>query len=639
MAEQRVQINSLQGLRNVSSPSARAIDPYYQVDPNKTNLGQLVNSLKAINPAIQGIVDADIERQRDADAQAAEIQFAKDSLTNDPIKLSTGEMHPDQSWAWTVGYKNAAGKQIFQKWQIEKNREYQEKLNSGEFDNNPDMFIGWLNQSKSELFEQVGSDKYVIGGFTDQMRGYESQLISAHSASSYSRAYNNREALAISNVDDAITSFIEGATTFDKAFASIKEEVETAYQTGFRGEKGTGLNDKVVQAIIDKSVAEMNPALLQFAEYKELSPKHEREILAAKESIERLQEDIISDNARLTAEANDATQVRIKLNLIDEIRVNGKGLDALTVPMRKEYINAGGTLSELEGYINAFRSEQNNVTPAQKEKAAEWQNIINDGISQTGAQDPNWIKITRDGLEKSFKAGEIHADAFESLFKSLNDSKKLQGFINDTAVEKELENALDTLYEKENLFNFPDPNEKAKRNDTRNQFISEFNTKIQELEASQDTPVTRQQAAEIARQIGQGLIESIPEAERIKNEEIKRKKVEKAERFRVSKPDVSLYQRGVAVYNGTTHAINPEDEDTYGDYAKTYKIPAFTELSTEMKTFLIAALENPEDLVFIKSENATKKRWQWIEEKDPHFWYYWESAYDANVIPGYDKNQ
>src|SRR6056300_310492 len=198
MAEQRVQINSLQGLRNVSSPSARAIDPYYQVDPNKTNLGQLVNSLKAINPAIQGIVDADIERQRDADAQAAEIQFAKDSLTNDPIKLSTGEMHPDQSWAWTVGYKNAAGKQIFQKWQIEKNREYQEKLNSGEFDNNPDMFIGWLNQSKSELFEQVGSDKYVIGGFTDQMRGYESQLISAHSASSYSRAYNNREALAIS---------------------------------------------------------------------------------------------------------------------------------------------------------------------------------------------------------------------------------------------------------------------------------------------------------------------------------------------------------------------------------------------------------------------------------------------------------
>lgn len=627
MAEQRVQINSLQGLRNVSSPSARAIDPYYEVDPNKTSLGQLVNSLKAINPTIQGIVDADIERQRDADAQAAEIQFAKDSLTNDPIKLSTGEMHPDQSWAWTVGYKNAAGKQIFQKWQIEKNREYQEKLNSGEFDNNPDMFIGWLNQSKAELFEQVGSDKYVIGGFTDQMRGYEAQLISAHSASSYNRAYDNREALAISNVDDAITSFLEGATTFDKAFASIKEEVETAYQTGFRGEKGTGLNDKVVQAIIDKSVAEMNPALLRFAEYKELSPKHERDILAAKETIERLQEDIISDNARLTAEVNDQTQARIQLDLIEEIYVNGKGLDALTVGMRKEYINAGGKVSELESMISAYRSAENNKTPAQTVKAGYYQNKINDGISQTGTQDPNWIKITRDELLKSVAEGELHPNDIGGLFKLLNDSEKLQGFINDTDVEKELKNAQTVLYGEESFFTLADPTEQAKRNDTRNQFIAEFNTKIQELEASQDTPVTRQQAADIARQIGQGLIESIPEAERIKNETIQRKRVEKAERFRVSKPEYYL----------NIDTINPEDPETYGEYAVEHKIPAFNKLSTDMQTFLIAALENPEELVRI--QGVTKERWKWVEDDIAHSWYYWENAYDANVIPGYDRNQ
>ena len=631
MAEQRVQINSLQGLRNVSSPSARAIDPYYEVDPNKTSLGQLVNSLKAINPTIQGIVDADIERQRDADAQAAEIQFAKDSLTNDPVKLSTGEMHPDQSWAWTVGYKNAAGKQIFQKWQIEKNREYQEKLNSGEFDNNPDMFIGWLNQSKAELFEQVGSDKYVIGGFTDQMRGYESQLISAHSASSYSRAYNNREALAISNVDDALTSYLEGATTFDKAFASIKEEVETAYQTGFRGEKGTGLNDKVVQAIIDKSVAEMNPALLRFAEYKELSPKHERDILAAKESIERLQEDIISDNARLTAEVNDQTQARIQLDLIEEIYVNGKGLNALTVGMRKEYINAGGKVSELESMISAFRSAQNNKTPAQELKAGEWQNIINDGISQTGTQDPDWIKNTREKLKKSVAEGELHADDIPALFKLLSDSQKLQGFINDTNVDKELKNAQKVLYGEESFFNLADPTEQAKRNDTRNQFIAEFNTKIQELEASQDTPVTRQQAADIARQIGQDLIKSIPEAERVKNEEIKRKRVEKAERFRVSKPERGLLELG------KTDTISAEDLDTYGDYAESYEIPAFNDLSTDQQAFLIGALENPMELITING--VTKESWKWVEEVNPHSWYYWENAYDANVIPGYDKNQ
>lgn len=163
---------------------AQVFDTYQAPAQSRSGMHSLGKALGLVGESFQS---AEIRRRNEekleqeaADRRRGRLEGLGISISNDPAKIKSGEMHPQESPAFVAGKEESEAEAAAYQFSREISAKYDAW--SGKNNNDPAVFQEWLNAELNAAQQSIGTSDYAIAGSFSVMQMIINNMNAKHTA-------------------------------------------------------------------------------------------------------------------------------------------------------------------------------------------------------------------------------------------------------------------------------------------------------------------------------------------------------------------------------------------------------------------------------------------------------------------------